>query len=47
MRNGWIADRFGNRRHYKNNKIHRDEGPAVYIREISISWYKNGQRHRE
>lgn len=44
MRNGWIRD-CGIMEHYVNDKLHHDDGPAVYslIHEWE-SWYYHGQR---
>ena len=30
---------------YKNNKIHRDNGPALIIENEREMWYKNGKIH--
>ena len=32
---------------YKNNKLHRDDGPAVIYSDGSKEWYKNGKLHRD
>lgn len=32
---------------YKNDKIHRDTGPAVIYADGSKFWYKDGKFHRE
>ena len=31
---------------YKNDKVHRDDGPAIVYSNTQI-WYQNGKRHRE
>lgn len=33
--------------YYLNNKLHREEGPAVEYLDGTKEWYKNGLRHRE
>ena len=32
---------------YKNNKLHREDGPAVIRNNGSKEWYKNGRLHRD
>jgi len=34
-------------RYYYNDKLHREDGPAVYNTEGSLFWYRNGLLHRE
>ena len=31
----------------KNNRFHREDGPAIIHKDGSKFWYKEGQRHRE
>jgi hypothetical protein len=35
------------KRWYKNDQLHREDGPAVEYPNGSKCWYKNGKRHRE
>ena len=32
---------------YKNEKLHRDDGPAVIYSNGNKTWYKNGELHRD
>ena len=47
MKNGWITDRNGNKSHYKNGQLHRDDGPAWIGANGSQEWYINDRLHRE
>ena len=47
MRNGLITDYFGNNWWYKNNKLHRDDGPAAEYHNGNKFWYQDGKFHRE
>ena len=40
-------DKYGNKRYYVNNILHREDGPAVEWHDGSKAWYVNGKRHRE
>ena len=41
-------NKFGNIEYRnKNNKLHRDNGPAIIFADGTQSWYKNGKCHRE
>ena len=33
--------------YYVNDKLHRDDGPAVVYHSGSKFWYQHGRRHRE
>lgn len=37
----------GVRHYYFNNKLHREEGPAIEWVDGDKVWYLNGNRHRE
>ena len=39
--------RYGTKRYYLNNKLHREDGPAIILADGSKFWYKNGELHRE
>lgn len=34
-------------KHYLNNKLHRDKGPAVILKNGTKFWFKNGKLHNE
>ena len=40
-------DKYGNKRHYVNNVLHREDGPALEFSCGDKFWYKNGLIHRE
>jgi hypothetical protein len=40
-------DTFGNKSWYLNDKLHREDGPAVEGADGSKEWYLNGKLHRE
>ncbi len=42
-----IQDAIGNKCWYKNNRLHRVNGPAVEKKNGDKEWYLNGKRHRE
>jgi len=33
--------------YYKNNKLHREDGPAIIWKDNEKSWWINGELHRE
>ena len=47
MKNGLIIDRYKTKRWYKDNLLHRENGPAIEWFTGDKDWYKNGIRHRE
>ena len=47
MKNGWIEDGIGNKRHYVNNKLHNDDGPASIHSNGAVFYYQHGEIHRE
>jgi hypothetical protein len=47
MRNGLIINAYGDKYWYKNDKYHREDGPAVEFVNGYKSWWINGKRHRE
>lgn len=47
IKNGWILNPYGNKRHYINDKLHCDDGPAVIFRSGTKYWFKENLRHRE
>ncbi len=46
MKNGLEIDSLGNKRYYKDDKYHREDGPAIEYPNGVKSWYINGKRHR-
>jgi hypothetical protein len=46
MKNGMIVDEEGNNRWYKNDQLHRIDGPACEWADGDKFWYKNDQLHR-
>jgi hypothetical protein len=40
-------DEYGTKRWYINNKLHREDGPAVECADGYKAWYINGKLHRE
>ena len=47
MRNGMYEDSEGSRRWYKNDQLHRLDGPAIEHADGWRSWYQHGWLHRE
>ena len=41
------VDNNGNKRWYSNDKLHREDGPAIEFANGSKSWYLNDQRVSE
>ena len=48
MKNGLILDQYGNgtKHWYKNDELHREDGPAIIWEDGTKLWCQNGQRHR-
>jgi hypothetical protein len=46
MITGIETDFDGTKWHWKNNLLHREDGPAAEFASGSRSWYINGKRHR-
>jgi len=46
-RNGIIKYRDGTCRWWVNDKLHREDGPAVIYLDGTQGWCQNDQRHRE
>jgi len=46
-RNGWRTDMEGNRWHYRNGLLHREDGPAIICADGDAFWCRNGSLHRE
>ena len=47
MKNGLIIDSLGTKRWYKDDKLHRDDGPAIEWPNGSKEWYLNGKQVSE
>ena len=47
MLNGKYIDDDGDVFWYKDNLLHREDGPAVEWESGTKKWYKNGELHRE
>lgn len=47
MRQGKIIDSAGTERWYKDDILHREDGPAVIYKDGTEYWYKDGMRHCE
>ena len=37
----------GTVQYYQNDKLHREDGPAIEFEDGSVQWYKNNLLHRE
>ena len=46
MKNGLIIDDHGNHFWYKNDLLHREDGPAVEYYYGDKEWYKEDKLHR-
>ena len=46
MKDGCNIDKFGTKIWYKNNKFHREDGPAFEFTNGIKYWYLYGKRHR-
>ena len=46
LKNGLFVAKDGTKRWYKDNKFHREDGPAVEHTSGNY-WYQNGEQHRE
>jgi len=47
MKNGLIIDKNGTKCWFLNDKLHRENGPAVVTSGGVKLWYINGKLHRE
>ena len=46
-KNGLHVDTIGNQYWYKDDKIHREDGPAITWNDGGQFWYKEDKLHRE
>jgi len=47
MKNGMTTNKYGDKTWYVNDKIHREDGPAIEFASGYKVWYLNDKRHRE
>jgi hypothetical protein len=47
MRNGLEINERGTKFWYKDDLLHREDGPAIELANGDKGWYKNGKLHRE
>jgi hypothetical protein len=47
MKNGLIVSETGNKSWYKNDRLHRENGPAFETQYGDKHWYYNGKQHRK
>jgi hypothetical protein len=46
MKNGLIINEYGNKFWYKDNLLHKEDGPAVILSDGSKEWWFEGKLHR-
>jgi hypothetical protein len=46
MKNGMIVNEYGTKYWYKNDLLHRTEGPAVIYSDGAQAWFFEGKQHR-
>jgi hypothetical protein len=46
-KNRMIVDKWGVKSWYKNDKLHREDGPARIWENGAECWYRDGKIHRE
>ena len=47
MKNGLVIQEDGTKEWYKDDKLHREDGPAIEFPNGDKFWYINGKQHRE
>ncbi len=47
LKNGRYENLYGTVRWYKDDKLHREDGPAIEYEGGAKAWYVNGKLHRE
>ena len=47
MKNGIITNEFGTKFYYKDDKLHREDGPAVVHTDGNFSYWIDDKKHRE
>jgi hypothetical protein len=43
MKNGLEIDQYGNKRYWKNNLLHREDGPAIEYFDGEKHWFLNDE----
>ena len=46
-KNGTFTDTYGNKEWYKDGLRHREDGPAIVLKDGIEIWYKDGKKHRD
>lgn len=46
MKQGLIIDDYYTKRWYKDDKLHREDGPAMEYADGFKQWFMNGETHR-
>jgi hypothetical protein len=46
QKDGLFVDPYGDKFYYLNNRLHREDGPAIEFVGGDTVWYLNGKRHR-
>ena len=47
MKNGIVVDKYGTKFHYKDDELHKEDGPAVIYANGIVEYRIEGKRHRE
>jgi hypothetical protein len=47
MKNGFNINQYGTKEWWSNDKLHREDGPALENKIGTKGWYINGRLHRE
>ena len=47
MKNGLVINKYGSKIYYKDDKLHREDGPAIVYSDGGMEYYINDIRHRE
>jgi hypothetical protein len=47
MKNRLVIDKYGIKYYYKDNLLHKEDGPAMEFANGDKCWYQNGLLHRE
>ena len=47
MKNGIVINKYGTKFHYKDDKLHREDGPAVIQSTGTVEYWFEGKLHRE
>jgi len=44
MKNGLVIDRYGSKRWYRDDLLHREDGPDIEYSNGSKEWYYEGKK---